>query len=98
MSSRCSALLSGALPALPLALRRLGDCVLQLPFDMWEGKLYHVEFALQAKLKSQAVCVIILSHCITMKCHGTMHYTDSENASEKDLLFPLGQDYLVCLM
>lgn len=48
---------------------------------MWEGKLYHVEFALQAKLKSQTACVIILSDHITMKCHGTMHYTDSENAS-----------------
>lgn len=65
----------------PWLLRSLDDYVLQLPFDTWEGKLYHVEFALKAKLKSQTACVIILSHHITMKCHGPIHYTDSESAS-----------------
>lgn len=65
----------------PWLLRSLDDYVLQLPFDTWEGKLYHVEFALKAKLKSQTACVIILSHHITMKCHGPIHYTDSKSAS-----------------
>lgn len=74
------ALVPRELPAQPLALTSWGDCVLQVPLDMWEGKLHHVEFALQAKLKSQTACVIILSHRITMKCHGTIHYMDSENA------------------